>query len=710
MTCTNFPSTGLVANVTEHQVGDIIYIYKGDGIWESDGPPLDLVKDLSQAYIFDTVALFKASLIEFPDGKTIHLNDRGADFIKISGQSGTGYVTIPSNSINQSVSLMHNRATLNLLKVGYIADGGTLNDDAINDAQRFMVDSFGGGELLYPLGVGMIGRGIRLDSLNYSTGIYEPGISLNIKHSGVSKEATILRAATAINSVFSSFPEWGGVITGGVTGTGGEIFNLTIDCDYDNLADGGALYGANYEAFTGQFPDGSSSPSNYAADNYQYPIYTFLNEEIIVRNVIVLNSWYNGVEIYKSENIKVIGCDIQNCGDKANFLGFYSGVEIDNGSKNIRVLNNNIKNVGYGVFSNGGPILTNTAPVEDVIVSGNIIENVVNDGISGFDWLDTWKIHDNIIKNVGKEPIKFTFVDPGASGNTEKHCQNFEIYNNTVDTFNTDNTVRTAIRFQGHSVKITNNKVKNLDPLVTSNTYGIIASDSGIAIPSGDVQSCTITDNEFIGVFAGDSQNVAILNIAIDEAVVKRNTLYSTTNQCYAAARIDADNVTYLDNEMKGAYISGAGKRPNVRIGGTGLLMDDDTYRAKVELKVTAGLGGLSGTTTADFDGQGVVLQDNRGNFTPASNSFTADYEGIYNFTALATFGSSSGTCTAYLEKNGTTLYGASSSTSSGRLDISSKSEIPMNAGDTVRLRMSSAAAYVMETNTYMKGEWVSKL
>ena len=31
-----------------------------------------LINDLSQAYIFDTVSLFKASLIELPEGKTIH--------------------------------------------------------------------------------------------------------------------------------------------------------------------------------------------------------------------------------------------------------------------------------------------------------------------------------------------------------------------------------------------------------------------------------------------------------------------------------------------------------------------------------------------------------------------------------------------------------------------------------------------------------------
>ena len=54
---------------------------------------------------FDTVADFKASLTEFADGHTVRLKDRGADFVKISGQSGNGFRTIPSTSISQSIVL-----------------------------------------------------------------------------------------------------------------------------------------------------------------------------------------------------------------------------------------------------------------------------------------------------------------------------------------------------------------------------------------------------------------------------------------------------------------------------------------------------------------------------------------------------------------------------------------------------------------------------
>jgi hypothetical protein len=64
-----------------------------------------IINDLSQAYIFATVAAYQASTIVFPTGKTIHLNDRGADFTVMPG-TGTGNDAniLASTSVNQSVS------------------------------------------------------------------------------------------------------------------------------------------------------------------------------------------------------------------------------------------------------------------------------------------------------------------------------------------------------------------------------------------------------------------------------------------------------------------------------------------------------------------------------------------------------------------------------------------------------------------------------
>ena len=79
---------------------------------EAAAATLDLVNDLSQAYIFDTVALLKASLIVFPDGKTIKTkefstgNGGGAKYTKITG-TGTANDTyiLASTSVSQSFVL-----------------------------------------------------------------------------------------------------------------------------------------------------------------------------------------------------------------------------------------------------------------------------------------------------------------------------------------------------------------------------------------------------------------------------------------------------------------------------------------------------------------------------------------------------------------------------------------------------------------------------
>ena len=72
---------------------------------ETAAATLDLINDLSQAYIFDTVALFKASLIEFPDDKTIYLRDRDGRYKKITGTlTANDRNVIAGLSVDQSIS------------------------------------------------------------------------------------------------------------------------------------------------------------------------------------------------------------------------------------------------------------------------------------------------------------------------------------------------------------------------------------------------------------------------------------------------------------------------------------------------------------------------------------------------------------------------------------------------------------------------------
>jgi hypothetical protein len=86
-------------------------------------PDPELINDLSQAYIFDTVAAYQASTIVFPTGKTIHLNDRGADFTVIAGTgSGNTFDVIASTGVNQSIDIVTN-GTINLYQLGAAFEG-----------------------------------------------------------------------------------------------------------------------------------------------------------------------------------------------------------------------------------------------------------------------------------------------------------------------------------------------------------------------------------------------------------------------------------------------------------------------------------------------------------------------------------------------------------------------------------------------------------
>jgi len=63
-----------------------------------------LINDISQEYIFDTMAAYKASTIVFPVGKVINLLDRGAEFTVIVGTSTANNKNIIDNAlISQSI-------------------------------------------------------------------------------------------------------------------------------------------------------------------------------------------------------------------------------------------------------------------------------------------------------------------------------------------------------------------------------------------------------------------------------------------------------------------------------------------------------------------------------------------------------------------------------------------------------------------------------
>lgn len=86
--------------------------------------------DLTLTYTFDTVAEFKSSMIEFPDGKTIHLNDRDADFTKATGTGGGDDARIIDSSQTNSNILMIEKPIMDFKAYGVIGDG--ITDDSAN--------------------------------------------------------------------------------------------------------------------------------------------------------------------------------------------------------------------------------------------------------------------------------------------------------------------------------------------------------------------------------------------------------------------------------------------------------------------------------------------------------------------------------------------------------------------------------------------------
>ena len=118
MTCTNFPSAGLVIGVTTHQVGEIIYLWSGV-VWEAISVSIGTEDDVSVPYEFPTVAAYTTSTIVFPVGKIINLLDRGASFTVVAGTgTATGNGIIASTQVSQSAIVIDDSDSINLIAYG----------------------------------------------------------------------------------------------------------------------------------------------------------------------------------------------------------------------------------------------------------------------------------------------------------------------------------------------------------------------------------------------------------------------------------------------------------------------------------------------------------------------------------------------------------------------------------------------------------------
>ncbi|MGL4518415.1 MAG: hypothetical protein ACRCUJ_01585 [Phocaeicola sp.] len=99
MTCTTFPSTGLVPNVTTHVVGNVTYLYKGGApnapLWEAITPPINLDQVHTRTFANVDAMLAFSGLVVGQSAKTLGYYEAGdgggAEYIIVSGNSGDGY-------------------------------------------------------------------------------------------------------------------------------------------------------------------------------------------------------------------------------------------------------------------------------------------------------------------------------------------------------------------------------------------------------------------------------------------------------------------------------------------------------------------------------------------------------------------------------------------------------------------------------------------
>jgi len=614
---------------------------------------------------------------------------------------------------------------------GAVGDGVADDTLAINRATKY-VANLGGGTVYYPPGTYKITRAIRLDDYNIETFTYSGNVRRNVTHMGAGRDSTTIKASGFYTSIFTSFPEpflannaaQPAIIdanTPGAVPADEFIFlaenivieGLTLDGDYNVNVDGGAAYGANYATWGGTWPNGSTAASTWSADNYQYPIYTFNVRGLLVKDCRVQNSWYNGISIYRCHDVQIINNILQNCGDKANYLGYYAGAEIDAASYKCHVIGNIIKNVGNGIVANGDNLAYSWRAVQEVIIANNIFETTFQSGIFAFDWIADWQITNNEFIAIGTSAIELSIISVAVSGRQPQYCK---ISNNLIRSYNTRNlTASVGIRALGSGHTVTGNSVFLESSAVTANTWGIVAADPSTAIPTGSSKGCLIANNYLSGRFPGtDQDSGGGITIGAVNSQAIGNTIISTASVAWTAIRIGVDDIKVASNDIRGSWLFGSGKRAIVYGSGLRPYVKDAQYEPFLDIRTGAARASLTSWNVVDFTNYTPTTYDNRGNFNTGTNAFVADIPGLYEFTGAVNFNfigtpTVPVTAVAIFERNGVTPFGTAYADSPGKCSLSFSTLIELNVGDSITLKTYGASSYTVDVDTHVNVKFIQQ-
>lgn len=584
------------------------------------------------------------------------------------------------------------------------AKGDGINDDILPiSAAVLYLQSVGGGELYYPAGVYLVSRAIRLDWFNYFTDDYVSDVIplSKISHRGDGLESTTIRS-TSYNSIFTSFPEPYLTVLDlptGVIGTDIVIEGMTLDCDYNNVPDYGSATYSNashyYEVskLGGTWKNGSATPAvaTWASDNYQYPVYTRDNERITIKECLIKNSWYNGIEVYTSNDIRIERCILLNCGNKVNVFGLYSAVEFDNSSRNLWLVDSHVEDCGTGVMSNGDPLPYATSPVSNVTVRGNTFVNLNAVAMYIFSWTQDWHITGNTLKNLSGDGI-FVFEDNRAGKVANRHPDRFVISNNVIKGFNSSNQDATAIRFEGLRAVIDGNIIIDDNPATTANTRAILVGDNNIDVGTFETISHVISNNVVSGRFPSDS-NTGVVQIASPNANVSGNKIGLVDSAAHAPFVTYGVGTRFDSNNIDGAF----GHDVAYKFVGVNGVFSDPKYNPFFEAETTITQPNLAaGWQTVDWDSWGSVIKDVTVDYNTTTNAFITPYDGYYQFNITGKFENIGAADTpniiiVAIEVNGTSVEDSSSIALEGaNSSLQLNTVVNLSAGSSVTTRVYS--------------------